>query len=337
MSIFLAKEPIYLIGPTSYLPAKVMTNQDIVHWMGVKMRPEWILQRTGIETRHWVNDNEAVSDLAIHVGQNFFKKFQYDKNLIDRMLLATISGDYLSPPTAPIVQHALGLSPIGCYDVGAACAGFSTIIENAMHFVSTKKKDVLLIAADIRSKFLSKNDLGATALFGDGATCAVLTAEADKATFKVIAAELFSDGSVADIISIQAGGSRKPFSLGNFEQEDIFLKMQKGATLFVKAVQGMTESAKQFLVHLNANVEDIDWLVPHQANLLLIEEVAKRLNFPMDKTMQTVKQYGNTSGSTTGIALEHLRNNYPLKSRDKILVISAGGGGLASCVLLEAL
>ena len=133
------------------------------------------------------------------------------------------------------------------------------------------------------------------------------------------------------------GGSKKPFTREDVDKEEMYLKMKKGATLFVKAVQGMSESATMFLQHLDLDIRDIHWLVPHQANLLLIEEVCKRLNFPLEKTMQTVKQWGNTSGSTTGLALEYLLKNYPVQPHDKVLMISAGGGGLASCVLLEVL
>lgn len=335
---YILPSPIYIVGPACYVPPRKITNEDLIEWLGIKMRSDWFVQRTGIEQRFWASEDQAVSDLAINCVNELLNTNDYNKENISRLILATISGNFLSPPTSPLIQEALKLQNIGCHDLGAACSGFTTAIESAVYSTILTQKDTLVIASDIRSKFLSKNDLSATALFGDGATCCILsTTKYNDSKIKILATQLFTDGTVADMISIKVGGSRTPFTSKHYSQDDLYLRMHKGATLFVKAVDGMVECSKIFLNNIKEDLSKIKWFIPHQANLLLITEVAKRLHFPLERTIQTVVQYGNTSSSSTGIGLDHLLKNYPVTSGDKILMTAAGGGGLASCILLEAL
>ncbi|MCO5142959.1 MAG: ketoacyl-ACP synthase III [Oligoflexia bacterium] len=335
MSFHKPNKKIFIRGPVACLPEKKVSNEDLVRWMGRDIRASWIEHRTGIQSRHWVKENESCSDLADATAKKLFTKYPEQKEKIRNLVLATISGDYPTPPTAPLVQHRLGLENIGAVDLTAACAGFVTGLHACSQFCVATEEDQLLIASEIRSKFLAKDDLGATALFGDGAASCIISLNASDACFEYIASQTFSEGSVADIIAIQAGGSRMPYHEMKAE-EDQYLKMKKGATLFIKAAEGMAECATIFMNRIGKTLDDISWIVPHQANLHLVRDVTRRLNVPQNKVVETVQFTGNTSGASVGIALSHLYDNVGVSEGSFVLLISAGGGGLAACALLRA-
>jgi 3-oxoacyl-[acyl-carrier-protein] synthase-3 len=333
MSFHQPKENIFLHGPVFYLPENKVSNEDLIKWMGRDIRPSWISHRTGIESRHWAADNEAVSDLAAAAAEKLFSESGL-KAEARQLVLATISGDYPTPPTAPLLQHRLGLQDIGAMDLTAACAGFTTALHATSQFCVATGETQLLVAAEIRSKFLAKDDLAATALFGDGAAACFVSRQEKGASFRYVASQTFSDGSVADIIAIQAGGSRLPYERSTMPEER-YLKMKKGATLFVKAAEGMAEAGERFLAKLGLKVSDVDWVVPHQANLHLVRDVARRLNVEPERVIETVQFTGNTSGASVGIALSHLRAGGAASKGARVLLLAAGGGGLAACSLLE--
>ncbi len=324
----------FLKGPEIYLPEQVITNQNLIDWMGAKIRDSWIEHRTGIRERRWTRHDEACSDLGFQAAQKLLNRIPEEREQIKTLIVATISGDYPTPPTSPLLQDRLSLKNVGAFDLGAACAGFVTGLHTASCFLAATNQTVLLISSDVRSKFLSKDDFATTALFGDGAASLVVSPNSKNSRFRLIASQLFSDGSVADMISISAGGSRLPYSI-NTEPENTFLKMKKGAVLFLKAAEGMAESARVFLQRLSLTPQDIDWIVPHQANLHLIREVARKLEVPPEKMIETVQFTGNTSGASVGIGLHFLVDKLNGVKRQKVLLLSAGGGGLAACALLE--
>ncbi|MGK5090111.1 ketoacyl-ACP synthase III [Bdellovibrionota bacterium FG-2] len=340
MSLHQPSTPIFIKGPAAFLPEETLDNDALIAWMSegaerpLKIRGSWIEHRSGIQKRHWASDEQACSDLAFAAATSLFEKYPEERTKIRQLVLATISGDYPTPPTAPLVQHRLGLENVGAFDLGAACAGFVSGLHTTTAMCAATGESQLLIAADIRSKFLRREDLATTALFGDGAAACVVTADPASATFRYIASQLFSDGSVADIISIPAGGTRLPYSR-NPNPEDNFLIMKKGAVLFLKAVEGMAESASRFLATMGLKISDINWLVPHQANLHLIREVGLRLAISPDKVIETVQVTGNTSGASVGIALHSLLQRPALQASQRVLLVAAGGGGLAACALLE--
>lgn len=335
MSFFQPAHPVYLVGPTSYLPERVMTNQAVLEWMGVEVRPSWLSHRTGIQERRWVEESQACSDLALAAARRLFEQHGLERQRITQLVLATVSGDFPSPPTSPLLLPGLGLEAIGVLDLGAACAGFTSGLFTCASFTLATGGDQLLIASEIRSKFLDKKDLATTALFGDGAAACLVTREPAGASFQLLAAELSADSSVADIIAIRAGGSRLPSHL-NPEEDQAFLKMQKGATLFMKGVDLMSSSAESLLRRLGMKVEELDWVVPHQANLHLVRATTDKLGVAREKVVETVQFTGNTSGASVGIALAHLREELPLEPGQKVLLVSAGAGGSSACALLES-
>jgi len=335
MSFLLAQKNIYLKGPVAALPTNKMSNQDVLSWMNSTNKPALISFTTGIRERCWVDQDQACSDLAILAATELFANKPGEKEKISQLILATISGDYLSPPTSPLVQHRLGLNNIGVFDLGAACAGFVVGLHTSAALAQAASGSVLLIASEIRSKFLSKNNFATSVLFGDGAAACIISTEQEKAEFRYIASALFSDGEISDAVSIPAGGSRTPASSCQQEPEQHFLHMKESTALFVKAVSGMTDSALAFLSRLNMSTAEIDWLVPHQANMHLILSLAKQLSIPQEKVIKTIDYTGNTSGASVGIALHHLNQHASFNGGEKILLVSAGGGGVAACALLE--
>lgn len=321
---------VFLNTLKHHLPQRIVTNENLVQWMGKSIRGSWIEKRTGIRERRWVEDNESCRDLAISVGRGVLEEA---KARVDYLLLSTISGDYITPPTAPFVQDALGLHGVGAFDIGAACAGFVTGMHLAAAF-ARQGSSVLLLSAEVRSKFLNPEDFATACLFGDGAAGCLLENEKKAKSFRLLASQIFSDGSVGDVISIPSGGSLSP-GAQETDKSRFYLKMKDGAELFLKAVDGMTEAGLHFLKNCELSREEITWMVPHQANAFLIESLAERMEIPHEKVFSTIAYTGNTSGASVGIALSHLREQKDLKDGDKILLIAAGGGGLAACALLQ--
>jgi 3-oxoacyl-[acyl-carrier-protein] synthase-3 len=342
VSLLIPSKPVYLHGPSHHLPEKVMTNEDVLKWIGKEVRASWIEHRTGIQSRHWVSDEEACSDLGYAAAKKLEAQCKIDLSEIRQIVLGTVSGDYLTPPSSPLIAHRLGLQNTGAVDLGAACAGFVSGVHFAAAMALATNQNQLLVNSEVRSKFLSKTQFNSAVLFGDGASACMVSTESSNAHFRLMGSLLSSDGSVADLISIPAGGSRKPFqSLKDptgEDQEFLMLTMKDGAAIFMKAVHGMQESAEQLLKSLNVSLEEIDWIVPHQANGMILKELEKRIPHAQGKVIEVISQTGNTSGASVGIALSHLLHSKPagtLKKNAKVLLVSAGGGGLAASALLE--
>ena len=335
MAFFQPRDAVYVSAPAVYLPPREMTNARLAEWMGTTVRPEWIARRTGIETRWWAAEDEAVSDLAVKAAGALFDRLPGRRETVRQLVLATVSGDYPTPPTAPLVQHRLGLRTAGCVDVGAACAGFVTGVYAAAAFCSATEETQLVVAAEIRSRFLDKRDLATAVLFGDGAAACLVSRDRDVGTFRFIAGELLSDGSVADIVCLAAGGSRLPCCQARDDEGAQYLRMKDGPRLFVMAAEGMSTAARSLLGRLGMAVSDVDWMVPHQANLHLVRETARLAGIPPERVVETVQVYGNTSGSSVGLALDRLCGDARLGAGQNVLLVSAGGGGVAATALLR--
>ncbi|MFP2905136.1 3-oxoacyl-ACP synthase III family protein [Pyxidicoccus sp. 3LFB2] len=336
MSFLKPTEPVYLLGPRSWLPERIMTNQDVLDWMGTRARPSWITHRTGVEQRHWVEDGQACSDIAAAVALRLIESHHIDRKRIAQVLLATVSGDFPTPPTSPLILPRLGLDRVGVLDLSAACAGFTSAVHVGAALAASTGSDQLVIAADIRSKFLNREDLATTALFGDGSASCLVSRRPEGADFQLVASEMAADASMADIIAIRAGGSRLPHHQ-NDDPAKVFLKMEHGATLFMKGVDNMTAGADSLLRRLELTVADVDWIVPHQANLHLMRAVTEKLGADPARVVETVRFTGNTSGASVGIALAHLKERLPLKRGQRVLLVSAGAGGASACALLHSL
>jgi 3-oxoacyl-[acyl-carrier-protein] synthase-3 len=323
---------VYLKGPVSFLPEQIVDNQKIVELCGHPMvTADWIEKRTGISKRHWVNENQACSDIARASAEKLINEKNLKTEKLELLVLSTISPDYLCPPTSSIVHHQLQL-PMSCgvFDLGAACGGFNSLVHTAAQFIHGGKNRILCLSAEVRSKFLNYQDIATTALFADAAVACQLNSSPDNADFKLLAGELYCDSDHYDLISIEMGGSRHPFQ-PEAERELACLKMKNSAQLFLKAVDGMTRLAQQFIQ--SQKIDTIDWLIPHQANTFILEEVAKKLAFDSDRMINIIKETGNTSGASAGVALSLSRNRF--QSGEKILMTSIGAGGIGAALYLE--
>jgi 3-oxoacyl-[acyl-carrier-protein] synthase-3 len=335
MHLFMPEKKIFIQGPSIYLPDHELSNEELIKLTKSNINPAVVSFSTGIRSRHWASSKQACSDLAVEAAHSLFTLKSVQKEKIVQLILATISGDYLSPPTSPIIQHQLGLKNIGAFDLGAACAGFVVGLHTAVSLVQSMSGDVLLIASEIRSKFLNPEDFGTNVLFGDGAAACLISQDSDQADFQFIASTLYSDGEVGDLVSIPGGGSRCPASLCE-DKTQFFITVKDNSALFVKAVEGMTSCASHFLQALDLHIKEIDWIVPHQGNKHLLTAVCSQLGIPEEKLINVITHTGNTSGASVGMALDGLRKNSKLKSGDKILLVAAGGGGIAGCSYLIA-
>lgn len=325
---------VYLSAPEIHVPEWRVTNEELLRVFGftdgVQSRLQWIEARTGIRARRWARPEEACSDLAVAAG----KKLKVDTARLTHLLLTTTSGDHPSPPTAPQVLHRLGLDGAAAFDLNAACAGFLFGLQTAALFQESLGGEQLVIASEIRSKFLNPKDLSTNILFGDGA-CGVVVS-GTPARFRYAGSVTHVDGAHADLIHVPAGGSRRPFS-GDVPLEETFLRMPDGAKLFLLAVRGLGEIVNGLLATLGWNARDVAFLCPHQANGLIIEEVCKRLEFPRENCVTVLEEFGNTSSSSVGLALHALTTSGQLKPGNKIILVAAGGGGSVAAVGLETL
>jgi 3-oxoacyl-[acyl-carrier-protein] synthase-3 len=336
MSFLRPARDVFIVGPETHLPERRMSNRDVLDWMGVAVRPSWIAHRTGVEERRWVEPDVACSDLAVAAATRLIDRHGIARPRIAQLLLATISGDHPTPPTAPLVLGKLGLDTAGAIDLGAACAGFTSGLHLAAALHLASDEEQLLIASDIRSKFLHRRDLATTALFGDGAASCLITSQRAGARFRLLASELGASPSIAELIGIRAGGSRLPHHQSH-DEHDAYLRMTHGATLFMKGAELMRDAASSLLARAGCDIGELDWLVPHQANLHLIHAMTDKLGVPRHKVVETVQFTGNTSGASVGIALSHLAERLPLAPGQRVLLVSAGAGGSSACALLESL
>lgn len=318
-----------ILGTGSYLPEKVMTNDDLSKF--VDTNDEWIRTRTGIRERRIAAENEATSDLAYKAAEKAIENAKIDKNEIDLVIVATMSPDYITPATAAIVQDKLGINA-AAFDLSAACTGFVYAFTTGYSFVKSGiYKKVLVIGAETMSRILDWEDRTTCVLFGDGAGAVVL-GQIENGGY--IASHLVSDGSGAEDVIIPAGGSRNPVSKEEIDKREIYFKM-KGSDVFKFAVRAFPETVENVLAQGNITADDVDMFIPHQANIRIIESIAKRFKQPLDKFYVNLQRYGNTSGASIPLALDEANKEGKLKKGDKVVMVGFGGGLTYGSILLE--
>ncbi|EEY35859.1 beta-ketoacyl-ACP synthase III [Pseudoleptotrichia goodfellowii] len=318
-----------ILGTGSYLPEKVMTNDDLSKF--VDTNDEWIRTRTGIRERRIAAENEATSDLAYKAAEKAIENAKIDKNEIDLVIVATMSPDHITPATAAIVQDKLGINA-AAFDLSAACTGFVYAFTTGYSFVKSGiYKKVLVIGAETMSRILDWEDRTTCVLFGDGAGAVVL-GQIENGGY--IASHLVSDGSGAEDVIIPAGGSRNPVSKEEIDKREIYFKM-KGSDVFKFAVRAFPETVENVLAQGNTTADDVDMFIPHQANIRIIESIAKRFKQPLDKFYVNLQRYGNTSGASIPLALDEANKEGKLKKGDKVVMVGFGGGLTYGSILLE--
>lgn len=305
-----------IISAGSYLPEKILTNADLEKM--VYTSDEWIMERTGISQRNVAAANELTSDLAFEAAKNAISNANINVEDIGVIVLATTTPDLTFPSTATILQAKLGAKNAFAFDVQAVCSGFVYALNVADNFIKTGQvKNALVIGAETLSKIVDWKDRNSCVLFGDGAGAVVLSAVDDK-NKGIISSKLYSDGNLVNILKTTGGTS--------LSQDAGFIEM-KGREVFKHAVDKMSNCVINSLEKVGLKTDDIDVLVPHQANMRILSAVAKKLKLPLEKVIVTVKNHANTSAASIPLALDFALKNDKIKS-DDIVVLEALGGGL---------
>lgn len=300
----------------SYVPSKIVTNFDLSK--EVETSDEWIVERTGIKQRHIADKSELTSDLAFKASQNLLENYKIKAEEIDMIIVATTSPDLTFPSTACILQNKLKAHKAFCFDVQAVCSGFIYALSIANNFIQNgSAKKVLVVGSETLSRIVDWNDRNTCVLFGDGAGAVMLEASTAE-NCGIISYSLHSDGSLIDILKTSGGSS--------FNQKAGFIEMS-GREVFKHAVEKMANSVLETLAKVNLTVDDIDLLVPHQANLRILNSVATRLKIPLEKVIITVENHANTSAASIPLALDFANKNNRIK-KGGLIILEALGGGL---------
>jgi len=316
------KRTVSIIGTGSYLPEKILTNQELEKL--VETSDDWITSRTGIKERRIAGENEHTSDLAAKAALSAMENAGITAEEVDLIIVATVTPDMFFPSTACFVQTKIGAKNAACFDVSAACSGFLYAIEIAQQFITSHTYDtILVIGAEKLSSIVDWTDRNTCVLFGDGAGAAVLRHRGGG--HGVISTFMASDGGLSDILYIPGGGSRFPINKDNAAEHQNCIKMN-GKETYKHAVTSMLDAAQKVLADANLDPSALACIIPHQANLRIIEAISDRIKVPMERFMINLDRYGNTSAAAVAIALDEANRSGRMKEGDYILLVVFGGG-----------
>lgn len=303
------------------IPERVVTNFDLEKI--VETSDEWIQTRTGIKKRHIAEKGTRSSDLGTAAARQALQHAGISPQDLDLIIVATITPDMYFPSTACRIQNNLGAS-CGAFDLAAACSGFPYALTAAEGFIATGHyRNVLVVGAEVLSGFIDWKDRSTCVLFGDGAGAAVVTRA--EGSSRILASLLGSDGSQGEILKIPGGGSAFPPSKETLEQGLHFLKME-GSEVFKVAVRTMEVAVRDVLEKGGVKLEEVDWLIPHQANIRILQAVAERLKIPSDKVVINVERFGNMSSASTVVALAEAVQDGRVKPGQNVVLVAFGGG-----------
>jgi 3-oxoacyl-[acyl-carrier-protein] synthase-3 len=313
-----------IIGTGGYLPEKILTNQDLESM--VDTSDEWIRTRTGITQRHIAADDEMASDLALQASQRALAAAQIPAQAIDLVIVATTTPDMIFPSTACILQQKLGIEDGPAFDVQAVCSGFIYALAMADMFIrSGKSRNALVVGAEVYSRIIDWQDRTTCVLFGDGAGAAVLTESEQPG---ILSTHLHANGRYSDVLAAPG------YICAGRVKGTPYIAME-GNTVFKFAVKVLEEAAREALAANNLQTSDIDWLIPHQANIRIINSTAKKLGIPENKVVTTVAQHGNTSAASIPLALDLAVRDGRIQKNQQILLEGVGGGFTWGSVLLR--
>jgi len=321
--------PVGIIGLGSYVPQKVLTNKDLEKM--VETSDEWITTRTGIKERRIASAEESTSVLATHAAREALKEANVKSEELDLIVVATVTPDMPFPATACFVQKKIGAADAACFDLNAACAGFLYGLELARSMIASGASErALVIGAEKLTAVTDWTDRNTCVLFGDGAGAAVL---APVTNGGILASYLGSDGNLTELLMLPAGGSLHPATAETVRDHMHFIKM-RGNEVFKLAVKIMSDAACKALKKCRLDVDDIDCFIPHQANMRILDAVARKMGLPKEKIFFNVAQYGNMSAASTAVALSEAYHGGRIKP-GTVVVLDAFGAGLVwgSCVL----
>jgi 3-oxoacyl-[acyl-carrier-protein] synthase-3 len=322
---------VSIIGTGSYVPEKILTNAELSRM--VDTTDEWITTRTGIKERRIAAKDEFTSDMATKAALKAIEQANITAAEIDLILVATATPDMLFPATACFVQKNIGATNAACLDISAACAGFLFGVEIAQQFITSHTHDtVLVIGADKLTSITNWTDRNTCVLFGDGAGAAILRHRGG--AHGVISTHIGSDGQFTDILFMPGGGSRCPITAENVGRNLNTIHMS-GKEVYKQAVTAMFSAAQKALQQAGLSIEDIACVIPHQANLRIIEGIADRLGIPLERFYVNLDRYGNTSNAAVAIALDEANRTGRIKAGDFVLMVVFGGGLTWASTVIE--
>lgn len=314
-----------LIGTGSYLPGEPVSNNDLAA-RGIDTNDEWIVTRTGIRSRHLATPGTTSSELGLIAAQRALEMAGVSAGDLDLIIVATSTPDFIFPSTACLIQGNLGNKGAAAFDVQAVCAGFTYALGIAEKFIcSGSHKRALVIGAEVFSRILDWNDRGTCVLFGDGAGAVVLEASEETG---ILATAMHADGSQNGILNVPGQ------ICGGQVTGDPFLRMD-GQAVFKFAVRVLADIAEEICLAANCATNDVDWLIPHQANIRIIEATGKRLGIDRSKVIVSVDRHGNTSAASVPLALDEAVRDGRIQRGQKVLLEGVGGGFTWGAALLE--
>lgn len=322
-----------IAGTGSYLPEKTLTNADLEKM--VETSDEWIRERTGISVRHLAAPGEFTSDLALKAARIALDEAKLSTTDIDMIVFATESPDQPMPNTACVLQNKLGAKDCMAFDISAACSGFLYALSIAEQFIRTGVyKNVLVVGAEILHKYVNYKDRETCILFGDAAGAFVLSRAKEEDASKIYSVHMHADGSISDLFVLPAGGSALPFSQEVLDTSQQYVRM-KGRELFKHAVRTMSQCCEEALKANNVSVDEVSWVIPHQANNRIIEAVAKHFGIPLEKVVNEIADMGNTSAATIPVAFDRAIRDGRIKRGQNVLLTAFGAGITSGSILLR--
>ncbi len=323
--------PVSIIGTGSYLPERILTNADLEKM--VDTSDEWITTRTGIKERHIAAENQASSDLGIEAAKRALEQARAKPEDLDMIIVASITPDMAFPSTACFVQKALGAGKAACFDLSAACCGFLFALETARQFIASDSiNTALVIAAEKLSCITDWEDRGTCVLFGDGAGAAVLQSKPGRRG--LITSVMASDGNLGHLLNLPGGGSRNPTSETTIKDRLHYIKMA-GKEVFKSAVSSMLNASQKALQQSGLTIDQVDCVIPHQANNRIVQAVGSRLGAPIEKYYLNMDRCGNMSAASVAVALDEAVQKKFVKKNDIVLMMAFGGGFTSAATILE--
>ncbi|RME95384.1 MAG: ketoacyl-ACP synthase III [Verrucomicrobia bacterium] len=320
-----------IVGVGSYVPERVLTNADLEKM--VETSDEWITTRTGIKERRLAAENETTSDMGAEAARRALARAGVSPEQVDLIIVATVTPDMVFPSTACLIQHKIGAHRAAAFDLEAACSGFIYGLEVGQQFIASRTCDtVLVIGAEKLSSIVDWQDRNTCVLFGDGAGAAVLQHRPN--THGLLTVCMGADGSKGDVLCLPAGGSAKPASPETIAQRLHYIRMD-GRETFKNAVQAMLTAAREAMDRCEVSIEDIACIVPHQANLRIIDAVGSRLGAKPEQVYVNLHKYGNTSAASVAIALDEAVQEGRIRQGDLVLLVVFGGGFTWGSAIVE--
>jgi 3-oxoacyl-[acyl-carrier-protein] synthase III len=326
-----SQRTVSIIGTGSYVPDKILNNEELSRM--VDTSDEWITTRTGIKERRVAAKDEQTSDMAAKASLKALEQAELSAKEIDLVLVATATPDMLFPATACFVQKKIGATNAACLDISAACAGFIFGLEIAQQFITSHTYNTaLVIGAEKLTSITNWTDRNTCVLFGDGAGAAVLRHRGSQ--HGVISTHIGSDGQFTDILFMPGGGSRCPITRDNVDMNLATIHMT-GKEVYKQAVTAMVTASRKALTDAGLTADDIACVIPHQANLRIIEAIADRLKIPLNRFYVNLDRYGNTSAAAVAIALDEANRSGRIKHGDYVLMVVFGGGLTWASTVIE--